>query len=113
MKQLSFFSLLLAATMFFGCGQTIPEVEVEEIKLDKTSVYLIVGQSLNLTATIYPSNATNQEITWSSSNPSVAKVYYDGRVFALSEGNVVINAMAGNKTAACEIRAIKGPQNKP
>ncbi len=47
-----------------------------------------------LTATISPENATNKEVTWSTSNANVATVDQNGNVHAVGEGDVVITATA-------------------
>lgn len=48
-----------------------------------------VGSSITLTASVQPSNATNKNVTWSSSNPSVASVN-NGVVTGKSEGETII-----------------------
>ena len=48
--------------------------EVTGISLNKTTLSLNVGGSTTLTKTITPSNATNQTVTWTSSNTSIATV---------------------------------------
>ena len=65
---------------------------------------LTEGESLTLSATVNPSNATNKSVIWSSSNESVAKVV-DGKVTALKAGTAVITVKTvdGNKTATCQI----------
>lgn len=66
------------------------------------------GESAALTATISPKDATNQSITWSSSNTKVATVS-DGKVTALSAGNTTITAKCGSKTAACTVAVKSKP----
>lgn len=44
------------------------------ISLDKGSLKLIIGDNYQLNATVLPLNATNQEYTWSSSNPTVVSI---------------------------------------
>ncbi len=77
---------------------------VSSISLDKTSLDLIVGETEQLTATIEPTNASNQNITWSSSNNNVATVA-NGLVTAVSNGTATITATAedGGFTATCEV----------
>jgi uncharacterized protein YjdB len=65
---------------------------------------LFVGGSLRLSTTLYPFNAHNRSIAWSSSDPAIAAVTQDGLVFALSQGNVIITAQtANNLTATCQL----------
>ena len=63
------------------------------------------GDELTLTATVIPDNATNKNVTWSSSDSTVATVS-NGKVRALKSGKVIITAKAegGNKQATCEIK---------
>jgi len=51
---------------------------------------VVAGDSLQLTARVRPVNATNRNVSWSSSNPSVATVDADGNVTAVGEGTAVI-----------------------
>ena len=84
------------------------KINVSTINLNFTSFILNAGESKNIVATILPSNATNKQIIWSSSNESIAKVN-NGVVTAVGEGNVVITAIAvdGNKKATCKVTVKK------
>lgn len=77
------------------------QIPVQGITLDKTSLSLAAGDSATLTATLNPNNAT-ENITWTSSNPSVATVN-NGTVTGVKEGNAVITATAGGKSATCNV----------
>ena len=78
---------------------------VTSVLLYKTSVEMTEGDELTLTATVIPDNATNKNVTWSSSDSTVATVS-NGKVRALKSGKVIITAKAegGNKQATCEIK---------
>ena len=79
-------------------------ITITKIKLNKTSATLSKGDTLNLKVTITPSNATNQSLTWSSSNTKIVKVSADGKVTALKNGTATITCKAANgKTATCKI----------
>lgn len=78
-------------------------IEVSSIKLSKSSLSLKVGENSTLTVTINPSNATNKNVTWSSSNKSVATVDSNGKVVAVGPGTAVITAKVGNKTVTCTV----------
>jgi uncharacterized protein YjdB len=79
-------------------------VTVSKITLNKTSLTLSKGKSSTLTATIKPANATNQTLTWTSSNTKVAKVSADGKVTAVKNGTATITCKAANgKTATCKV----------
>ena len=74
-------------------------VDVTGINLDKTEASMTVGgETLTLTATVAPANATNKTVTWTSSDESVATVA-DGVVTAVAAGTATITATATNGTA--------------
>ena len=77
---------------------------VESVSLDRTSAELTEGDEITLNATVKPDNATNKNVTWSSSNSSVAKVV-NGKVTALKPGNatIIVSTIDGGKTATCEV----------
>ena len=91
------------------CTVTIAQ-QVESVTIDKTEATLMEGESLQLTATVSPSNASYDEISWSSSDKSIAYVY-KGKVEGLLLGKVTITAQVGNKTATCEV-TVKEPEYK-
>ena len=83
---------------------TASTVSVTGVSLNKTSLSLVAGNSETLTATIAPTNATNKNVTWSSSNTSIATVS-NGKVTAVKAGSVTITVTTadGNKTASCSV----------
>ena len=80
-------------------------VPVESVSLDKTELSLEVGGEETLTATVAPTNATNKNVTWESSNTSVATVDATGKVTAIGAGTATITVTTVNqsKTATCEV----------
>lgn len=89
------------------CEVTVKKVAVNKIKLNKTSATLNKGETLTLTATIDPTNATNKDVTWTSSKTSVATVSKDGKVTAKKTGEATITAKADGKTATCKITVVQ------
>ena len=85
-------------------------VPVESITLNKNSLTLEEDKTEKLTVTIAPSNATNQDVIWSSNNTEVATVEQDGTVTAVSEGTAQITVFSQadtTKKAACIVRVTK------
>lgn len=66
--------------------------KVEKIELDKTEGILNVGNTVTITATVAPEEATNPAVTWSSSDESVATVDETGKITAVATGNATITA---------------------
>ena len=84
------------------CKVTVRSVPVQEVKLDKESAEMTIGDKLTLKATILPADA-DAKVVWKSLNESVASVDASGNVQALSVGKATIVAEAGGKIAQCMI----------
>ncbi|MFA9465797.1 MAG: glycoside hydrolase family 2 TIM barrel-domain containing protein [Velocimicrobium sp.] len=67
-------------------------VKVTEITINGLPSVVQVGDSFALSASVAPENATEQGVTWSSSNPSVASVSGTGSVTILANGTATIFA---------------------
>ena len=72
---------------------TVPVTGVTLSQNQASLYYNRTPNTLTLTATVAPDNATNRAVTWASSNPSVAKVE-NGVVTALAPGTATITATA-------------------
>ena len=81
-------------------------IPVTSITLNKTSLTLEKGSCEVLTATVSPQNATNKEVKWTSSDDAVATVDQNGTVNAVSNGDAVITASAGDFSATCTVSVI-------
>ncbi|MBR4748839.1 MAG: Ig domain-containing protein [Abditibacteriota bacterium] len=82
-----------------------PSVAVTGVSLNKTSVKLSVGDTYRLTAAVTPSGATDQSVTWSSSDKTVAKVSSAGKITAVSAGTcyITVKTVDGGFTAKCKV----------
>ena len=78
---------------------------VTGVTLNQTSLNLSVGETQTLIPTISPSNATNHNVTWSSSNNNVATVNTSGKVTAIGVGTttIAVTTVDGNKKAYCSV----------
>ena len=79
-----------------------PIIHVVSVSLDKTSSSLKVGETVTITASVSPDDATEKTVTWSTTDATVATVS-NGVVTAKAVGNTTITAKAGDKTAICII----------
>ena len=88
------------------CKVTVKEKEVPvtAVSLNETSLSLKPGDKKTLVASITPENATNGNVTWTTSNAAVVKVGNDGSVEAVSEGTADITATAGGISATCGVK---------
>lgn len=104
---------MATALLMISCGSDDPvdpvtpdnSVSVTDITLDKSDLALIIGATEALTATVSPDNATDKNVTWSSSAPAIAEVDAEGKVTGKAEGTAVIIATTvdGGKTATCNV----------
>ena len=81
----------------------VSEPKPTSVSVSPSSVTLTEGQSRYLTATVYPSNAS-QSVTWTSSNANIASVSSSGKVTAVNAGTAIITAKTSNgKSATCTV----------
>lgn len=75
------------------------------VTLDKQTMSLTVGSTGTLTATITPTDAANQSLTWTSDKEAVATVDENGKVTAVAEGTakITVKTVDGEKTAVCTV----------
>lgn len=88
---------------------TIP---VTGVSLDQTALTLTAGgASQKLTAVLMPANATNQAVSWSSSDSSVAQVDQSGEVTPVAEGTAVVTVTTvdGGFTATAAVTVHSAP----
>ena len=96
-----------------SCGKRKNQqvVPVNNITLDKGRLGLNEGETAQLKATVLPENATNKNVTWSSSDPSVAAVDQNGNVKVFNEGTatVTVTTEDGNKSSSCLVKVSTNP----
>jgi len=103
---------------YFKEGDNTPpstgdDAKVTGVKLDQNTLTVERGKTAQLTATVEPATANNQNVTWQSSSMKVATVSRKGVVTALSEGTttVTVTTADGGYTAQCTV-TVTDP-NKP
>ncbi len=81
------------------------KIPVSSVQLNYTNLSMNVNENTVLRATVFPSNATNQNLNWYSSAPSIVSVNQDGSITAKDAGTAVITVTSqdGNKSANCTI----------
>ena len=85
-----------------------PMIHIKDLKLNANTLDIKVGENRVLTTAITPANATNQSITWTSSNNDVATVSSAGVVKGVGFGEATITATTadtgiGSLSAVCEV----------
>ena len=74
----------------------MPDIEVEKIELSADKTTINKGEIINLNIKINPEDATNKNITFSSSNSKVLEVSNNGKVTGITSGKATITARAEN-----------------
>ena len=110
-KYKSLFAVLVAlicAVVVTSCEDPLSKsIPVNSVNLSTSAAELTEGESLTLTATVLPENATNKNVTWTSSNTDVASVT-NGTVTALKPGTstITVTTEDGQKTASCVVTVV-------
>ena len=87
-------------------------IEVEKVKLNKDLLSIKVGDTTTIVARVYPTNATNQGITWSTTNSNIVEVDSNGMITAKSSGiaYVIATTTDGKNMARCKV-TVTGKEN--
>lgn len=93
---------------------TVPAtIDVTGIQINESIDSIEVGKSKILTATITPSNATDKNITWKSSDESIATISLSGEIVAKKTGTIDIIATSSNgKTSTIKINVKEKPKQE-
>lgn len=80
-------------------------ISVTGVSLNKAEYTIVKGGEVTIIATVMPESATNKNITWKSSDETIATVDDSGTVTAIAVGQVTISATTkdGEKVANCKI----------
>jgi uncharacterized protein YjdB len=106
-NKLKTFFLCVLSLFILGCpdpNNADSTITVTSVTLDTATAEIEVEQTVQLTASVSPEDATNQTVTWSSSDEDVATVS-DGLVTAVATGSAIITVTTedGAKTATCDV----------
>jgi uncharacterized protein YjdB len=90
-----------------ACTVTV-SVPVTSVSLNQTGTSIVKGLTETLFATVWPANATNKSVTWSSLNSGIAMVDQSGKVTAVSVGSTTVRVTTddGGFTADCIVTVL-------
>ncbi len=80
-------------------------IPVENVTLDQTELTLTEGDTVDITATVQPANATDKAVTWESSDDTIVSVDGNGKLTAKAPGEaeITVTTIDGEKTAVCKV----------
>lgn len=81
-------------------------VKAQQVKFDKTTLNLAIGDKVQITATVIPVSTTIKKLAWTSSNEKVAIVDQNGLVETIDGGTAIITAKTtdgSNRSAICRV----------
>ena len=87
------------------CIVKVIENEIERIEFEEFEYELVVGNEYNLIPIITPNKLQDKKLYWESSDENVATVN-DGNIVGISNGEVTIKAIAGEKEAECTVKVV-------
>lgn len=113
-KAVGYGTATITATSFNGKVGSV-KITVKEITADKVSVTtnvsekdtIYIGDTIQFSATITPSNVDDPSITWSSSATDVATVTNNGKVSTIAAGTATIKATAKNGVSGKYVLTVK------
>ena len=73
-----------------------PEILPTAVKISEENLLLIIGETAQLSAEVYPEDADDKEIVWESSDNSIISVSETGNIEALSAGTAIVKAYSKN-----------------
>lgn len=80
-------------------------VALNGISLNMSKVDVLVGDSSNLSVSFNPSNASNKDVVWTSSNSSVVSVD-GGKIIGKKVGTAIITVSSADKSATCVVNVV-------
>ena len=85
---------------------------VESVTISKSRTTIDVETSDELIVIVNPENASNKNVTWESSDPSIATVDENGKVTGIKPGEVIVTATTvdGGKKVSCDVTVILIPR---
>ena len=107
-KSLGKYTVTLKAETEKGTVYTDVPVEVivptSSVSIESERTYVLENQTLQMTAVVYPENATYKNVTWSVDDDQIAEINESGLLTGKKRGTVVVFATSSDVMSAREIR---------
>ncbi len=83
------------------------KVPVDALVLDKNELEIVEKETYTVSCTVYPTNATDKSVEWTSSDEDVATVNEVGLITAVAEGECTVKATSGEKSVEMTVTVKK------
>lgn len=93
------------------CKVTVSAVDVQSVALEAESMEILIEESKKINYTITPENATNKNVTWSTSDSTIVSVDSTGTIKGIAVGEAKVSLKTSNNlssTVAIKVNPIKG-----
>lgn len=102
------FYLIISPSIGIAYEEDIP---VTAVSLSLRDITLVLGQETEISATVYPLNATNQEVQWTISDPEIIEIDesdLNARIISLypGEATITVTTIDGGYRTHCQVRVI-------
>ena len=91
------------------CTVTVVATPAESITISQETATLKVGETVELTATVMPEDATDKTVSWTSNDEAVATVDAEGKVTAVALGEATVTATCGEVSTYCTVTVVATP----
>jgi len=100
---------IVALISFVSCEKEEEFIKVTDISININSVIIVEGDTLMINALVVPSNASNKNLSWSSSNDNIVTVDNSGLISAknVGEATITVSTQDGNSSAVVSIKVIE------
>ncbi|WP_173402079.1 immunoglobulin-like domain-containing protein, partial [Alkalihalobacillus hemicellulosilyticus] len=91
------------------------DVAITSIELDESDVTINVGEEALLHAHIYPDNATNQQVVWTSNDPAIVEINDEGEIVGIEAGTatITVTTVDGGLMAIAYVHVIEQSGEEP
>lgn len=100
-------SLFFVALLMIMCSpQKERDIMIDSIRLSNSTISLVKGEKITLEAEVLPLNSTHQQLSWYSTDNTIASVSNDGTIVANEAGEATITVRAGKVWTSCLVRVV-------
>lgn len=106
-------AMVLSISIITACKENVPTIGVTKVTIAGNGIAdnalsMLTDETVSLAASVSPSDATDRQITWASTNTAVVTITDKGELKAVSEGSANVTATAGGIVSTIAVTVAKG-----